>query len=147
MSKSAKYSEHLETLIALTTHLAMTDWSMRTPPNLAKALSIDEEDIQLVLDRFKSLYRRSPRKSKKTGAHFYTLQIRHARQWLEDAADEDEGVKKPPLEAEYLTTLLNFITHRASAEGSRSLGLWSSWITAVASFIVAIIAIIFGTSC
>ncbi len=144
MSKSPKYSDHLETLIALTTHLAMTDWSMRTPPNLAKALSIDESEIRYALDNFKGLFRRSPNKSKKTGAHFYTLQIRYARQWLEDAAEEDEGIQKPPLEAEYLTTLLNFVTHRASEEGGRSLGLITSWIAAAASFVVAIIAIMFG---
>lgn len=113
MAKVPKYADNIDTLVALTTHLAMTDWSMRTPPNLAKALSIEESKIQYVLDNFKGLFRRSTKKSSKTGTHFYSLQLRHARQWLEDAFEEDEGAKKPPLEPEYVTMLLNFISHRA----------------------------------
>lgn len=144
MVSPPSYSEHLETLIALLTHLAMTDWSMRTPPNLAKALSIDEAEIQYVLDNFKGLFRRSQKTSKKTGAHFYTLQIRYARQWLEDEVEHDEGPKRPPLEAEYLTTLLNFVTHKAAEERSRSLGLITAWIAAGAMLIVAILAIVFS---
>lgn len=139
-----KYSDHLETLIALVTHLAMTDWSMRTPPNLAKALSIDESEIEVVLDKHKGLFRKSNKTSKKSGKHFYTLQIRYARQWLEERLDDDEGEKKPPLEAEYLTTLLNFVTHKAAEEKNRNLSLVTAWIAAGASLLVAVIAIVFS---
>lgn len=141
---ASKYSDHLETLIALVTHLAMTDWSMRTPPNLAKALSIDEAEIQAVLDEYKGLFRMSTTRSKKSGKHFYTLQIRYARQWLEERVDDDEGEKKPPLEAEYLTTLLNFVTHKATEERNRNVSLITAWIAAGASLLVAVLAIIFS---
>ena len=135
------YSENLETLIALVTHLAMTDWSMRSPPNLAKALSIDQFEIERVLESFKGLFRKSSYTSKKTGAHFYTLQLRHARQWLVDNEDEDSN--GPPLEPEYLTALLNFIAHRAQEESSRSVGLITAWVAAGASILVAVLAIVF----
>jgi len=145
MPRALRYSDHLEALIALVTHLAMTDWSMRTPPNLAKALSIEETEIQYVLDNFKGLFRRSQKTSKKTGVHFYTLQIRYARQWLEEQAGDDEGPQKPPLEVEYLTTLLEFVTHKAAEERSRSLGFITAWIAAGGSLLVAILAIVFGS--
>jgi hypothetical protein len=140
-----RYSENLETLIALVTHLAMTDWAARSPPNLAKALSIDQSDIEHVLESFKGLFRKSKSTSKKTGAHFYALQLRYARQWLEDAEDED--TKRPPLEQEYLATLLEFISHRAQEEAGRSLGLVTAWVAACASIVVAILAIVFRGSC
>ncbi|HEX6612342.1 MAG TPA: hypothetical protein VF022_00555 [Rhodanobacteraceae bacterium] len=122
---------------------------MRTPPNLSKALSIDESEIEQVLDGYKGLFRKSKKVSKKTGKHFYTLQIRYARQWLEERLEDDEGEKKPPLEAEYLTTLLNFVTHKAAEEKNRSLSLVTSWIAAGASLLVAVLAIVFshGGSC
>ncbi|MBB3104145.1 hypothetical protein [Azomonas macrocytogenes] len=138
--KKLSYSEHLDTLIALVTHLAMTDWSARTSPNLAKAVSIDQKEVETVLASFKSLFRKSEKTSKKTGAHFYALQLRHARQWLE--GEEDEETKRPPLEQEYLNSLLEFISNRAQEESSRSTGLISAWITAGVSLVIAIIAII-----
>ena len=138
--KRPQYSKNLETLIALVTHLAMTDWAARSPPNLAKALSIDQAEIENVLESFKGLFRKSKNPSKKTGAHFYALQLRHARQWLQD--DDDEDAKRPPLEQEYLSTLLEFISHRAQEESARSLGFISAWAAAGATILVAIIAII-----
>ncbi|WP_185825824.1 hypothetical protein [Xanthomonas sp. SI] len=139
--KKPRYSENLETLIALVTHLAMTDWAARSPPNLAKALSIEQSEIEGVLESFKGLFRKSKNTSKKTGAYFYTLQLRHARQWLQD--EEDEDSKRPPLEQEYLSTLLEFISHRAQEESGHSLGIVTAWVAAGASILIAILAIVF----
>ncbi len=132
--KAPHYGSHLETLTALVTHMAMTDWSLRTPPNLAKALSIDEPEIRIVLDAFKGLFRKSPNLSPKTGNPMYALQLRHARQWLDDEAD-DEARSKPPLEAEYLVALLNFITDRANQEARRQYTLWTVFAALVASIL------------
>ncbi|MBT1120890.1 hypothetical protein ACYCFL_19450 [Stutzerimonas nitrititolerans] len=144
--KKPRYSDNLETLIALVTHLAMTDWATRSPPNLAKALSIDQSEIERVLESFKGLFRKSKNTSKKTGAHFYALQLRHARQWLQDD-EENEESKRPPLEQEYLSMLLDFISHRAQEETGRSLGFVTAWIAAGASVLVAILVIVFKGTC
>ncbi|TVL55897.1 hypothetical protein [Shewanella algae] len=146
MSQNPKYSDHQETLIALVTHLAMTDWSARTPTNLAKAISIEKSEIETVLVGFKGLFRQSKKKSKKTGDYFYSLQIRHARQWLNEANDEDEDDKKPPLETEYLTKLLDFVISKAAEERRNKIAVVGPWVTAFASLIVAGLAIVFKSS-
>ncbi|SEB18594.1 hypothetical protein [Marinobacterium iners] len=146
MSQNPKYSDHQETLIALVTHLAMTDWSARTATNLAKALSIDKSEIETVLSGFKGLFRQSKRKSKKTGDYFYSLQIRHARQWLNEVDDEDENDRKPPLESEYLTKLLDFVISKSAEERRNKIAVVGPWVTAFASLIVAGLAVVFKSS-
>ena len=146
MSQDPKYSQHQETLIALVTHLAMTAFSARTPTNLSKALSIDAEEIKKVLEQFKGLFRKSKKKTKKTDDHFYTLQIRHARQWLDESKEGDEDVKKPPLESEYLTKLLDFVINKAEEERTNKIATIAPWVTAIASLIVAGLAIVFKGS-
>lgn len=143
MRQNPSYSDHQETLIALVTHLALTDWSARTATNLAKALSIDKNEIETVLSSFKGLFRQSRKKSKKTDDYFYSLQIRHARQWLIEADDEDENDKKPPLEAEYITKLLDLIISKAAEERRNKIAVIGPWVTAFASLIVAGLAIAF----
>ena len=132
--KTPSYSAHLETLIALVTHLAMTNWSLRTPPNLAKALSIEEAEIALVLNTFKGLFRKSANLSPKSRKPMYALQLRHARQWIVDEAD-DEDRSKPPLEPEYLVALLNFITDRANQEARHRHTVWTVSAAVVASIL------------
>lgn len=146
MSQNPKYSDHQETLIALVTHLAMTDWSARTPTNLSKALSIDKGEIVAVLDNFKGLFRRSKKTSKKSDDYFYSLQIRHARQWLSEAEEEDETTKKPPLETEYITKLLDFVISKSAEERSNKIAAVGPWVAAIASLVVAGLAIIFKSS-
>lgn len=146
MSQNPKYSDHQETLIALVTHLAMTDWSKRSPTNLSKALTIDKDEITVVLESFKGLFRKAMKKHKETGEHYYSLQIRHARQWLEESEDEDENSKKPPLESEYLTKLLDFVITKAAEERSNKIASIGPWVTAVGSLIVAALAITFKSS-
>jgi hypothetical protein len=136
MARSKKgqphYQDHIETLTALVTHLAMTDWSLRTPQGLAVALSISEDEVTTVLDTFKSLFRKSRNLSSKNGKPMYALQLRHARQWLVGDADDDEQTK-PPLEPEYLTTLLNFIIERSNQEARASEALWTNIVALVIS--------------
>lgn len=126
-------------------HLATTDWTIRSSPNLAIALWIEQVEIERVLESFKGLFRKSKNTSAKTGAHFYTLQLRHARQWLRD--DENEDDKRLPLEPQYLSTLLEFISHRAQEESGRSSGLVTAWVAASASVLVTILTIMSKGSC
>ena len=146
MSQNPKYSDHQETLIALVTHLAMTDWSARTPTNLAKALSVESTEITKVLNEFKGLFRQAKKKSKKTGDHFYTLQIRHAKQWLDESEDVGEDDKKPPLEPEILTKLLDFVISKAAEERANKIASIVPWIALFGSLIVAGLAIVFKGS-
>lgn len=118
----------------------MTDWNKRSPPNLSKALSIPEQDIKVALNSFPGLFTKSRKVSRKTGAYFYTLQIRHARQWLNDALDEEDEVKKPPLETEYLTALLNHIVHQSSEERGRNNKIWVAVIAGSCAFGSALVS-------
>lgn len=131
------YRRHLETLVALVTHLASHNLGRRTPPGLADALSIDEKEITTVLEGFKSLFRRGKGKAK-NNAPLFALQLRYARQWMKtDTEAEDEA--QPPLEPEYLVMLLNFIIDRANAEARDRQAFWTliaSIVAAVASVLV-----------
>src|SRR3954471_1173926 len=107
------YNRNYETLMALVTHLGAGKWPMRQPKGIAKDLSIDESEIRAVLQEFKGLFRQSVKASKDHGDHFYSLQLRYARQ----PSDENE-IERAPLEAEYLFPLLEFISKK-SAEQSQ----------------------------
>ena len=147
-----RYSENLDTLIALVTNLAMTRFKARTPSKLAKRLSLDESEVLLVLENFKGLFRRSRRKKSKSGEYYYTLQLRYARRWLEENSEnegEDDPEPQEPLEAEYLATLLNFVTSQADHEqaykrqkSSNFTTLVGAWVAAVAAIIAAILSLL-----
>jgi hypothetical protein len=153
MTERFLYSDHLETIIALVTNLGMTRYKSRTPTALAKYLSLDKDEVNLVLQNFKGLFRESIIKSKKTNEPFYTLQLRYSRRWLEDDAEEqDEDApdnQREPLEADYMATLLGFISEMVANEQAEKRQLIANrsatvgaWIAAGAAFIAAIIGII-----
>lgn len=145
-NKQPRYSDHLDTIIALVTHLGYSEYKARTSPNLAKALSIPETEITLVLEMYKSLFRKSDGVSKKTGAPFYALQLRHAIRWVEEANEDaapDEQEPKPALDHAQVNALLDFVVKKADHESRTSLGHMTAWVTASASLIVAFVAIVF----
>ena len=118
----------------------MTEWWHRTPKNLATALSISEADITRVLESYKGLFRKSPNVAKKSKDPLYTLQLRHARQWLhQDANDE---ATKPPLEPQYLVALLDFISRRADEETRRGYTVRAAWIAAGVAVLASIANIV-----
>ena len=136
-----KYSEDLETLLALISSLSMTSFSMRTASNLSKDLSIDTDVLITVLDKYKSLFRRSRRQSDK-GNYYYGLQLRYALQFGEE--ETDEGIKKvkPPLETDHVTALLNFVSNKAKSEKDRSSSLTVAWVAAIALIAVTFIELL-----
>jgi hypothetical protein len=145
MANVPKYSDHLDAIVALITHLSYSKFPERTVPNLAKALSIDEAEITYTLDNFKALFRKSKIVSAKTGAHFYALQLRYARQWLEEAAvEESEDEQKPPLDAPSVNALLDFVVKKVDQETRSTLGFGTAWLTTAGSLVIAALAIIFG---
>ena len=151
MNNKPQYSDHLDTIVALITHLAMTKHKSRTPSKMARQLSLDQDKTLYVLNNFKGLFRRSCRKQDKRGEHYYTLQLRYARRWLEDADDDDQGEDSQgePLESNYLSTLLDFVANRAEQEqesrrqkSSNYAMLIGAWIAAIAAIIAAILSFV-----
>jgi len=60
---SGSYSQNLDTIIALTSNLALVKHKSRTPSNLARYLNLQKKDVEHVLETFKGLFRRSINKS------------------------------------------------------------------------------------
>jgi hypothetical protein len=129
----------------------MTKYESRTPRVLAKYSSLDEEEVIHVLENFKGLFRKSV-STCDYGQHYYTLQLRYATRWLRDDADADEeedpGQEEEPLEAQYFSTLLTFISEMVGQEYASRRKRWENiivmagaWIAATASIVAAIISL------
>ena len=134
-----RYSKNLEVTLALVTHLAMTRKKSRTPSTLAKYLNLKKAGVQNVLDNFPGLFRKSRDEYvSKKGENYYTLQLRYARRWLDETANEEmeDPDPKEPLEPEYLSALINYISHQADQErtGMRQ------WLVIFASLIASLVA-------
>lgn len=137
-SKSPSYARHLETLMAVVTHLAVHKWSIRQPKGIANDLSIDEAEVAEVLKTFKGLFRQSKKLSQDHSAHFYSLHLRFARQNPDENSDQD----KPPLESTYLVPLLEFISENAREEAKISSSLRIAWLTAGLSLAASSLALL-----
>ncbi|UAA39153.1 hypothetical protein KIH87_01955 [Paraneptunicella aestuarii] len=116
-----KYSDHVDVLLALVTNLAMTDKASLTPRRLAKYLNLEEQEVCTVLDGFPGLFRKSRVKEKnppegKVAQHFYTLQIRYSRRYLELNGDDDDPNPQEPLSAELFNSLVRFISEQVNLE-------------------------------
>jgi len=156
MENPMSYSDNLETLVALVTHLAMTKFRSRTPGNLAKYLGLKEAKVLDVLETFKGLFRKSITKLD-DGQHYYTLQLRYARRWLQEDdkrhvdydSETDEPDPREPLEPEHLSALLSFITDMVEQEqatkrqkSSNRAALAGAWTAAAIAFVAAVISLL-----
>jgi hypothetical protein len=139
--EKVKYSDYVNTLIALVTHLGMTHYKSRTPAKIAKHLNLDVVDVKNVLESFTGLFRRSSTISS-NGEYYYTLQLRYARRWLDQDNDEGEEDREPrePIGADYLSALLNFILKMVEQEHAGARQISANRITIVASVIAAVSA-------
>jgi hypothetical protein len=124
--------------MAVVTHLAVHKWAIRQPKGIAKDLSIDAEDVTTILNSFKGLFRRSSGVSRDHGDSFYSLHLRFARQ----VADEDNNKERPPLDTEYLMSLLDFISRRANEEARRGTTMTVALITAALSLVASLTSVI-----
>jgi hypothetical protein len=134
-----RYYHDLDTLVALVSHLAVGRASQRTPHGLARDLSIDEATIVRVLDGYKALFRKASAPKPGATQEPYSLQLRYALQYVEQ---EDWTVVKPPLPTEHVTALLTFVADMAKQERSWSMQTIVALIAALASFVVALIALV-----
>ncbi len=110
MATPARYSKHLDVLIALVTYLALTSKKSRTAPGLASSLALEENDVRATFEAFPAIFRRSKNPSQ-DGEPFFTL---HARYALRDVDAEDGPL--PDVRPELLKVLLDFVSQRAAAE-------------------------------
>ena len=138
ISLKNRYYHDLDTLVALISHLAVGRASQRTPGGLCRDLSIDETTIVRVLDEYKALFRKAEKPKPGAKQAPYSLQLRYALQYVEN---EDLSVLKPPLPTEHVTTLLTFVADMAKQERSWSMQTAVALIAALASFVVAVIAL------
>ena len=132
-SKSPSYSDHLEVLVAAVTHLAMGKWAFRQAKTLAKDMSIDANEVAVVLDEFKGLFRKSVGASNDPFEQYYCLHLRYTRQY-----NEDEKAERPPLDTQNLMTLLEFISRKANQEDQRSGAIRAALVTAGVSLVASI---------
>jgi|APSaa5957512535_1039671.scaffolds.fasta_scaffold283480_1 hypothetical protein len=157
MADKLKYSDHIETITALVSYLALWKGKSRTPGGVAGALGLDKSEVWKVLDGFPGLFRKSKnpsRKPEKIGQHYYTLHVRYATRHLDSKktdvdskkVDEDNPELKIPLAADYLSTILVMIQERAKMEISlaseskqRIITLIGAWVAAAAAIIAALI--------
>lgn len=138
-----RYSDHLDTLIALATYLALTPKISRTSPGPANDLSLPEEDVRTTLNNFPGVFRRSRNLSSEREP-FYTL---HARYALRKSESPGAGQDLAELRSDQLSTLLQFASQQAAQESSydqfqRQLAhnLRATWVAAGAAALAAILA-------
>lgn len=136
-----RYSDHLDTLIALATYLALTPKISRTSRGLAVDLSLPEDDVRTTLNSFPGVFRRS-RNMSTEGESYYTL---HARYALRKA--DAEGQNLAELRSDLLSTLLQFVSQQAAQEssfdqfqGQLAHSLRATWVAAGAAVVAALLA-------
>jgi hypothetical protein len=124
------YRDHIETLTALITYLALCPWRSRSPHGLSRDLGLDEDRVTLALVGFPGLFRKS-RNLVPTDVgdqNCFTLHARYAtrRQLLaatdrhpsgslSDPQPEQDG-RGEELDVDILRSLLDFVTSQARVE-------------------------------
>jgi hypothetical protein len=135
------YSRDIDILIALVSYLSMTEYRSMRPSKIAQRLSLERERVEEVLENYKGLFRKSTNKThEETGEHYYTLHIRYAMRWL----NEDDSMSEttpPKLPAEYITTILNFLSDRVKQEETQRTEQVKNLITMIAAIIAAFASI------
>jgi hypothetical protein len=140
------YTENFNTLVALVTYLASTEFESRTISPMAMELGHDPEEIKAVLQKFTGFFRKSIHVDE-SGEHSYTLHLRFASRRLKGGVISSE-----PLKPEEFATLLDIISKMVANENemsrlyldleqrNRTL-LWTNVITMIAALVAAGVAI------
>jgi hypothetical protein len=135
------YTGNFDTLVALVTYLASTEFRSRTIPPMAMDLGLDPEEVKAVLQKFTGFFRKS--RNAEGGEHSYTLHLRFARRRLEGGV-----ISSDTLKPEEFATLLELISKMVANENemsrlyldleqrNRTL-LWTNVITMIAALIAA----------
>jgi hypothetical protein len=155
--QARRYSEHLDTLLALITYLALTRWRSRSPNGLARDLGLDEATVTAALDSFPGLFRKSADVYETAAGtqHSYTLHARYARRrpsGVDPVAEVSAGTKNlaalrdpgssqdgtgEELDADTLRMLLDFVSERARAERESHQHMRSQRVLILGVFVAA----------
>lgn len=137
---SAKYSDHIDYLIASIIYLAsQRGWWARTPKMLASELSLDENRLTAAFDGFPGIFRKSAKPSE-TGQHFYSLQARYALR--DDYQGDETRVDIPTVPIETTRLIYDFVLKAADDERVRNRTAISNRLAVGAAIASAITAII-----
>jgi hypothetical protein len=149
MKDQPSYSDNLDTIVALVTHLALTEWKSRTSSKLSEALGLEQKQVELVLENFKGLFRKSMRRAPNSDEHYYTLHMRYAlRSFRDPGHQETQEEPTGPLDGDDLATLLQYISgavereHRTTEqEKANQTAMRAAWISATAAVVAAAVAV------
>lgn len=140
-----KYAANADYLVALIVYLGTTPkWWSRSPPRLAKDLSLSEPKVRDVLDRFPNLFRKSEYQKRDAPEHTYSLQARYAqiragktRVPDSDSFDYENETIPDPVSTDVMEMLLRYVSEQVfhEREGNKN------WIALGASIVAAIAAI------
>lgn len=135
-----KYSENIEYLTASVIYLAIQrGWWARTPAAMASELALNHSKLVEVFNGFPGIFRRSALPSE-TGEHYYSLQARYAQ--LTDYDRDERTADIPPLDADRIRLIYDFILRAADDERSAKRALIGNSISVGAAVIAAISAIV-----
>ncbi|MBT5874566.1 MAG: hypothetical protein HOH43_14195 [Candidatus Latescibacteria bacterium] len=110
-----KYKDDQEIIAALISHLGLVKYKSRTPPPIARAIGVGEEDVTRVLHGYPGIFRKSNRKKADTEEHYYTLQIRYAIR-ADQYKKNYTSAEGTPLDVDHVMRLLEYVSHHASRE-------------------------------
>lgn len=139
------YSTNLDVLVAVITHLGYTDWNMRSPKNLARAVGLEESKVLYVLANFPAFFRKAQHVSVK-GTSFYQLHVRHAIRWKSEDESEEES-KELPLEPSTVNAMIDVVVKCADQERRHSLGYLTVTIAALVSVAGAVVTLFARSGC
>jgi hypothetical protein len=114
---------------------------------MALELSLDASNLQNVFRDFPAIFRRSKITDQNTGEHYYALQARYALRKGTDIDEREKVIDVPPLTADQLKLVLDFVVGMAEAERVTDRTFWSGLVSVAAAVIaagVAVFASIYG---
>ena len=136
-----KYNQNKPYLVASIVYLATNGyWWARSAEELASELSLDEHKLRSVFENFPELFRKS-RDQGEDGRHFYALQMRYSQRKGGKTSEPRRVSHIPPLSAEQLRMLLDYVLHAAEAEARGDSAQKTNFITLMASSVAALAAI------
>ena len=147
MNDQPSYSKHQATIVALVTHLALTKWKSRTPSRMANSLGLEDQEVRLVLEKFKDLFRKSKRHDPNNNEPYYTLQAKYAiRSYQDPGFQETQEIASQPLDMKDTDIILQHIKdavdreHKSKHQDSANrTNLKTAWIGAAAIIVAAVI--------
>jgi len=134
LSSMSKYTNNIDILIALISHLGTTKFLSRTPKKLAKSLGLSHKDVTAALENFPNIFRKSIDRHVK-GEYWYTLHLRYGLRGQLNSDDED--VERDPLSDAQMGLLFDFVSQMYNAEQQRRIQARATIVPIVCAIITS----------